>query len=106
MTKQIFTELINTYGGAEKVVSLVFDNDKIENFVNGKRFSLDMVKTYGGMDFIELTKALRSDSMKGSGTYDIETKTLHKLECLQCIGFVTNADQMDLVDPAQFVHIY
>lgn len=101
MTKQVFTEIVNAHGGPEQIISLVFDNDKIENFVNEKRFSMDQVKTYGDVDVIELPKALRHKEL---GDYSISTTTVHKLECLQCIGFVDDHALRDKVDSSQFVH--
>lgn len=100
MNKQAFTEVVDAHGGPDQIISLVFDNDKIENFINEKRFSMDMVKTYGGVDFIELPKALRHAD---KGDYSIKTTTVHKLECLQCIGFVDDAGLRSYVDSSQFI---
>lgn len=93
MTKSEFTALVNAYG-AENVVSIVFDNSLVVNFLDSDRFSLSCVKTVGGVDIIELKNSnIRS---KKTGCYDIECTTVHPLDMVQCIGFSPAKDRADI----------
>lgn len=100
MTKTEFTSLVNAYG-AENVVTIIFDNDKIINFLDDRRFSMDMVKTVGGVDVIELNH-LKLRSKKG--VYDIPVTTVHPLDMIQVIGF-SPADRRSDVDKQNFHNI-
>lgn len=93
MTKSELTALVNAYG-AENVISIVFDNALIINFLDDNRFDISCIKTVGGVDIIELkTTKMRS---KKTGRYDIECTSIHPIDMIQCIGFSPAKDRADV----------
>ena len=100
MTKTELTSLVNGYG-VENVITIVFDNDKIINFLDDNRFTMDMIKTVGGVDVIELNH-LKLRSKKGA--YDIPVTTVHPIDMIQVIGF-SPVDRRSDVDKQYFHNI-
>lgn len=99
MTKTEMIDLVNHYG-AENLVTIVFDNSLIINFVGKEKFNVSCIKTIGGVDVVEL-KYLKARN-KTTGAYDIAMTTVHPIDMVQCLGFCDNPKDIQNIDKQTF----
>ena len=107
MTKNEFIAAVNANGGPDCVLNVILDNSMFVRYIDDKHIlNLDEdIVTIGGRDYIKNYTVVEDNRPAKRKHVKHVITTLHPMECIQGIQFISSKDERNYLDKSQMYEV-
>ena len=107
LTKSEFINAVNANGGPECVLNVILDNSMFVRYIDDEHIlnlESDLV-TIGGVDYIKNYTVVEDNRPAKRKHVTHTITTLHPMECVQGIQFISSKDERNYLDKSQMYEV-